>query len=338
MSNLYNLTWKLHDIYINGNQWEEMIKTYLPKLKIFQMKMTFSPLNNNNKEIELNQILDSFRTKFWITEHQWFVRCHWYIPYEQCNFTYFQLFTLPYAVESISNSSNCILAQSTRPRDDEYLTFVRVINFDYPPSQFTGLILSRIRFCNIQSLSLIFPFDKQFFSIVSKLDRLTSLNVYVDQNKNIDDNQSQLQLLLDRAPNLYSINFCSWLSLKSQVLPIEIRSISVRRLNLQEYIYNNKRHYFDEEECIQLSRSSLGIQCETLLIYIKRRKNILDLVNNMPKLQILNVHCADDHWTDELGYKYSTENETIEWLRRQLPSSCTIATGYCGHGIRLWIR
>ena len=58
----------------------------------------------------------------------------------------------------------------------------------------------------------------------------------------------------------------------------------------------------------------------------------------MPNLQSLNVDCEDDHWIDEYGYVYSTENETIEWLRQQLPSFCTITTGYCVRGIRLWIR
>ena len=44
MPNLYHLTWETYYIYMNGNQWEEMIRKYLPKLKIFQFKMRFSPI------------------------------------------------------------------------------------------------------------------------------------------------------------------------------------------------------------------------------------------------------------------------------------------------------
>jgi hypothetical protein len=35
-------------------------------------------LNKKDKEVQLNEIIETYRTKFWIDEHQWFVRCHWY--------------------------------------------------------------------------------------------------------------------------------------------------------------------------------------------------------------------------------------------------------------------
>ena len=79
---------------------------------------------------------------------------------------------------------------------------------------------------------------------------------------------------------------------------MEITSVSVRRLELQGYDYNNESRYYDENQCIQLSRSSLGIQCETLLIKVKNQRNIIDLVNNMPNLQALNVRCEDDNWIE----------------------------------------
>ncbi len=31
--------------------------------------------NNNTCEQKLNEILNPFRTPFWINEHRWFVRC-----------------------------------------------------------------------------------------------------------------------------------------------------------------------------------------------------------------------------------------------------------------------
>ncbi|CAF1104767.1 unnamed protein product [Rotaria sordida] len=115
---------------------------------------------------------------------------------------------------------------------------------------------------------------------------------------------------------------------------MEITSISVRRLDLQDYNCD-----FDEEQCIKLSHSPLGIQCETLLITVKNRTNILKLVNNMSNLQALNVQCLDDNWTDENDLTSSIDDELVEWLRQQLPSTCTIMRDtFHVHDIRLWIR
>ena len=43
MPNLYHLSWESYFVHLNGHQWEEIIKTYLPKLKIFQFKIEVSP-------------------------------------------------------------------------------------------------------------------------------------------------------------------------------------------------------------------------------------------------------------------------------------------------------
>jgi hypothetical protein len=62
---------------------------------------------------------------------------------------------------------------------------------------------------------------------------------------------------------------------------MKITSASVRQLDLQEYTYDDDWRCFDDEQCVELSRSPLGIQYETLLIKAKDQRNILDLVNNI---------------------------------------------------------
>jgi len=198
MPNLYHLTIETSHFLLNGNQWKEIINKYLLKLKILQFKI--GPLViEEYGEIQFNEIFDSFRTKFWIDEHQWFVQCHLFRQDKPDTRYYIDVFTLPYAFENFPDVTNCVLLKSTYPYDNEYLTCDRVINLYYKSSHFTVSILSHVRFCNIQSLSLSLPFHDLFLSVVCRLDRLTSLTVSIGKNENLDNIQSQLQLLLDRA-------------------------------------------------------------------------------------------------------------------------------------------
>ncbi|CAF3867786.1 unnamed protein product [Rotaria sordida] len=331
--NLYHLTIETYYFILNGNQWKEMINKYLLKLKILQFK-TSSVAIGEYGEIQFNEILDSFRTKFWIDEHQWFVQCHLFRQDIPDTRYYIDIFTLPYTFKDFPDVTNCILSKSTRPYDNEYLTCDRVINLHYKSTYFTVSILSHAQFCNIQSLSLSLPFHDLFLSVVCRLDRLISLTVSISENENLNNIQSQLQLLLDRAVRLHSLRCFYWPLSNHQLLLMEITSTSVYRLDLQGYNCD-----FDEEQCIQLSHSPLGIQCETLLITVKNRRNILNLVNNMSNLQALNVQCLDDNWTDENDLTSSIDDELVEWLRQQLPSTCTIMRDtFHVHDIRLWIR
>jgi hypothetical protein len=328
MPNLYHLTLESDDIYIDGYRWEKIIRKYLPKLKIFQFKIRFAPLNKNDKEVQLNEIIETYRTKFWIDEHQWFVQCHWY---SSDNYQKFHLFSLPYTFRRFPNDANYTLAKSTSPYDNQSLTYDHVTELYY-----TNSSVSDVRFSNIQTLSLLLPFNDRFLTIVTKLDRLTSLDFYVEKDEDSDQIQLQIQLLLDRSSHLRSISFGKWLR---SGLPMALTSLSVCRLDLEKYVYDNKISYFDDEQCVQLSRSPLGRQCETLLIQVKDHRNIVDLVNNMPRLQVLKVQCRDDNWSEKNYWEPIISDELVEWLRKQLPSSCTILRGlHFPKYVLLWIR
>jgi len=75
---------------------------------------------------------------------------------------------------------------------------------------------------------------------------------------------------------------------------MNLTSMSIRQLDLRRYPIDHKWRCFDDEQCIQLTRSPLDIQWETLLMKVKNRRSILDLVNNMPHLQAINIPCDDD--------------------------------------------
>jgi len=73
--NLRRLNVDLSFALINGYQWEQVIRNYLPKLKIFQLEMINTLSLDENMEERVDQLIDSFRSSFWIDEHRWFVRC-----------------------------------------------------------------------------------------------------------------------------------------------------------------------------------------------------------------------------------------------------------------------
>jgi len=74
-----------------------------------------------------------------------------------------------------------------------------------------------------------------------------------------------------------------------------------------------------------MTRSPLDIQWETLLMKVKNRRSILDLLNNMPHLQALSIHCDDDNWSDKDDTVLPREDKLVDWLQQYLPLTCTIA-------------
>jgi hypothetical protein len=66
MPNLTDLTLQTGKHHMNGHKWKQFIVDYLPKLKIFRFLMFFDV----NNEEEMDEILDSYRTPFWLIDHQ----------------------------------------------------------------------------------------------------------------------------------------------------------------------------------------------------------------------------------------------------------------------------
>ncbi|CAF1494086.1 unnamed protein product [Adineta ricciae] len=335
LPNLYQLRCDLND-YISGYQWENIIRKSLPKLKIFQMKMRFSPSDNPDKEEQLNELISPYRTNFWINEHQWFVRCHWYTIDEKIDqFGIIDLFTVPDSLDRFWEHNICLLAKSTAPYDDEYLQCPRITSLRYGSLSLRDPILSRCRFNNIDYLLLSLPCDEQLFCIVPKFDRLRSLFVYTDKSKNLNNIQFQLQLILDKAPRLHSLEFTTWSRDDSKTPLAGLHNASVHRLNLVRLNFNGQNYHFDEQECMELCLSPLGAQCETLIITIKNKRNILTLINNMPHLRSLHVRSLDHYWPT-IGSVSSPTEVLVQWLRQQLPSTCTVTVDN-SLGIYVWI-
>ncbi|CAF4356828.1 unnamed protein product [Rotaria magnacalcarata] len=177
--------------------------------------------------------------------------------------------------------------------------------------------LSHIQLTNIEKLSLQLPIDQQFFSIIPKLENLLSLTVAIPT----ENHRLQLQALLDRAPRLFALafKFC----VTSAMPPYRYTSSSICRLDLQGYDPSRRRHRYDIRQCMELSRSSIGIQCRILAIEVEKPKCILQLIYSMLNLRTLHVSYEND--------KRSNQYDLVKVLQHYLPSTWSITRFCYGH-------
>jgi hypothetical protein len=211
---------------------------------------------------------------------------------------------------------------------------------DIDKSFFNQTLPSGIHLPNIYRLSIKFPLNDQFWSIVPSLNRLRSLKVSFHS----DTVQSQLQALLDRASRLRYLYIIQDDSLPLQTSLFKYTNVSVRQLNLQKYNY-----WFNEEECMTLCHSPLGVQCEVLSIHVKNRESILILVKNMINLRELGIECEDENFNkrsisnendiNELrDQTIENKNDLVQWLKDRFLSTCSVVRDpYSTSLIHIWI-
>lgn len=320
MPNLNHLIIEINDDtnrILNGYQWENLIRNYLPNLKKFRFRMEFRLNRMINEYEQISNLLNSFQSSFWIKEHKWFIRCHWN---SFNNLVY--LYSLPYTFKAFHFDYSTRF-ESTCPDDRNYLFYNHVNDLRYSDFLNEKSVLSSIRFSNINHLSITLPINENIWSVISKQNCITSLDVLINEQIDV---QMELQNFIDQSPHLHSLSFSSVTFLSMSIF--ELRNSSIRRIDLREY-----HHYFSDEECNILSRSLLPTQCEFLSINIQNHTIVIDLIANMINLRALNIQCANDKLNE------AERNELTVWLKNHLPSTCIISTDVTFHNdIRIWIR
>ncbi|UJR24773.1 hypothetical protein I4U23_006147 [Adineta vaga] len=339
--NLIHLTIESISIEIDGQEWQELISKYLTQLQTFNFKMNYTLEENDDTiEEEIDKIINTYRTPFWIEQHQWFVRCFGFVKEE---YTYIHLHTLPYRFQSFHLGTNeNFLFKSTCPKDEDYSIYNHVHKLEYDCNFLEDIDISQIQFSNLQHLILTFPYDDQFHNLIPRLNNLIYLEIQMNTRTYDGNDRLQLQSILDQAPRLYYLKFHSWLAsistsdkknkknINIKMAPFDNRSSSVRYLDLQGWSHSGDHQFYTEQQCSTLIQSSLGKQCEHLLIEVDKRTNIIDLINKMKQLKTLNVRCRD---------RKTNNDELIKWLQPRLPSTCTFAKDTkSSKDICLWIR
>ncbi|CAF1434546.1 unnamed protein product [Rotaria sordida] len=316
---------------INGYQWEQIIRNYLPKLKIFNLNMYDQFPDDQNIEERANELINSFQSSFWINEYKWFVRCFIcdkIIRLETSSVIFYHFEKkFPNWWKSTFSHDNHLKFYHCMTSIDDNIVFDQSFLFD-------------IFLQNMDSVCITFPINNQFWSIVPSLKTLRSLRIL----SYTDTYQSQLQALLDRTPYLYRLDIRQELSLPLQISLFKYNNASVRQLCLQKYNYR-----FNEKECDTLTHSSLGVQCEILSIKVKNRESIIILVKNMINLRALHIQCEDDEYSKYLSLienvneshqtNKTNKDELIQWLKDNLSSTYLISRDPKSIDcIRLWIR
>ena len=316
---------------IDGHQWEEIIRNYLPKLKTFRLCMEKDLSFTGNIQERVEKLVDSFRSSFWIDEHQWFVRC----------FVWKKTIHLHTLFDTFKNSDVMFpdLWQSTYLHDIQQ-DFYNSMTYILDETLFDQAISSHVHLINIDYLHIEIPINDQFWSVIPNLNRLYSLTV----SSHADTFQSQLQALLDRAPHLEILTISQDANLPLQTSLFKYINRSVRELNLQNY-----NHQFNTKECFELSHSPLGAHCEVLYICVDSCESIISLVENMHTLRALIIKCADDIYCKSLSFIQNNDNEyldenklihdeIIQWLKDHLSSTYLIVRdSKVDSNILIWI-
>ena len=315
--NLRSLQMHLSTCVIQGDQWQELIVNYLPKLTKFHLRMTEDIHENDNVLEKMKEYTDSFRNAFWIDVHQWFVRC--FLSNNQI-----YLCTLPNTFSSIVLSSlnffdSTDVNDSLQKFCDE--TTKMTVGKLVDPLQ-----LATMSFTNLEDLQMRIPLHDQFWSIVPNLTRLRSLTVHVD----MDIPQSLFEDLFHRTPHLQQltthinkVSFREMLSAKS-ITP------SLRQLDIQYHL-----SYFNEEDCLAFTRSPLVTHCETLSIHVENGESIVIIANNISRLRLLSIFYQD---IKPLDYATANKDVFVHWLKERLPSTCSItASRSYFNNFRIWM-
>jgi hypothetical protein len=132
LPNLSYLSLEISDIRMDGNDWANLLINHLPKLKKFHLKMNLNFLSaDNNMQTSMDQLVDSFRTSFWLEQHQWYVRGNCYFSNQ---YHHGVLYTLPYIFDQCSylNSDYSI---STKPDDEELSSWKHIQSINMENNQ-----------------------------------------------------------------------------------------------------------------------------------------------------------------------------------------------------------
>jgi len=337
LQNMPNLNKLILDIYNNcwnGYDWEKILSDYLPSIQIFQFKMNFKFISYIDIETQVNELLNSFQTSFWIHKYQWFVRCHW-IPFRK-NLTndYDIIYTLPYVFKDFYYTQN-YRYKSTCPNETDYLTYNSVQNIlrnnlkIYSEKDIPSFRLPYLRRCSLRQ------FLNDDFWIYNSF--LNKLNTLVIESSLEQTAYNKLQILIDKAPHLSSLIFVGLIIKPIKLL--KLTNTSIRFLDFQN-AYFSSSDYFNYRDCIALINSSLGQQCQSLIIRVKNPINILYLVTNMSNLQSLFVQCKEGSFKFNYIKNNMTNDDNIyQWLYDNLPTTCSITCRsiYSYHWIGIWI-
>lgn len=214
--NVTKLTIETNRVEMTGEQWQNLLGQYLPVLEIFNLKMKYQLMDLDDIEEKIDQILKSYRSSYWIDQHEWFVRC---FCTTENHTNSINIHTLPYRFEEstfyITDHENSIF-KSTCPDDDDHLIYDYVQTLNCCCNLSEDVQLPAIQFLNLRHLRLSLPHDDYFPLLIPRFDELISLTIDMFAMGFDHQELQQFQTLLDQCPRLEQLKFSSWSSALSK--------------------------------------------------------------------------------------------------------------------------
>lgn len=305
--------------YPNGQLWESSIRSSLSSLKIFKFYFPFTYSPDHSPD-QIDQMIRSFSTPFYIHEKQWFVRCD--LSYRYRTFLYSLPF--PFGTYTALQGTN-IRSLSTLMEEDKNASLfssVKTLEVLYKTSE------PNETFHTNQVTSLILYNDFNSFTWMPVLKKLQRLEMNVPLTMSADT----FHHLLKNAPHLHSIttekrllqlatehwnhvSICNYLS--RQILSLKLcarfgRSRCTSNHEIQQLIriFSSKCQHLSL--CIQMSNDTIGL-----------------ILNQMSQLRSLHVNISGKtqptiDWTSiqskhsTIGrfdcLTYTNENDHYFWL------------------------
>ncbi|CAF0799686.1 unnamed protein product [Adineta ricciae] len=313
LPNLQQLSIDLSCEIVNGNDLETIISNHLPKLETLRLKMKMVLSPQQDPVARFQTLFNSYRTAFWIDERRWFVRC----------LTSARRFYV-YSISKIFEENIPLTFNSTDPHDDERdinYALMKISSYE----MLSATMFSNAYFTKLKELHISLPIDERFWTATPNLNQLQTLKIM----SHTHTFRSQVQALLKRTPNLYRLSICQQEPTILATSLFKYTNASIRELDLLDMSC-----CFDKQDCLKLSLSPLGEQCEKLSVLVADCQCIISLIENMSKLRVLNVRCRDEQFV----HTEMNEDERTLWLKDHLPTGCVVIRNpKCTCNILIWI-
>ena len=295
----------------NGKRW-------LPNLKTLRFTAFDGWRQTPGNYQEVEEQFDTFRTPFWLQEHQWYVCCDWEgDPSPAPGYKHF--YTLPYAFNYFADSANGIRwSTSTCSHLDKHWSFHHVRKFECRSTDTNRQYQYPVGFLHIENLQLSIPQPDSIWRMIPSLNHLTKLYVTVCEG----ESDSWIQMLIERARRLGTLLVGLMTTISKTDVLFRVRNPSVRQIRFLPYV-RCPWPDFDQARCTAFVQSPLASRCEFLEIRVSNPECIFTLINGMAHLRSMVVHLADDF----PKIPRPTVAGFTEWARNHLPrrfwiSSC----------------
>jgi hypothetical protein len=284
---------------VNGQIWQELIRSSLPLLKIFKFYFQFEYWSFRSNHIK--QIISSFSTPFYVNEKKWFVHCDIYPEYRRA-----VLYTIPFAFDRFTIFTNSFNENLIRYSTDKNNHLNRNIYSNVKTLVGELCLKSEQHFDGINILDLI---RNNYFN---SIERLHLLPKYFYRKTLFDKKivSKNFGILLKNTPYLHSLNI--------QLNDLQVLTNNWTNVSVCKYLSEKIRFlklYPDESRLQSLNGNTLDqiiriftLKCQYLSIRILSSVDtVVLLLRDMQQLYSLHVSVQVTN----------DEKLTMKWLEQQ---------------------